>query len=85
MVREALKLLPAQGIIEVRNGKNAVVKSISIEPWVAFFQRATGLEDNSFADFIEIRRALEIQTAMVAPRSRTPQEMQGINEMLVAK
>jgi GntR family transcriptional repressor for pyruvate dehydrogenase complex len=84
VVREALKLLQARGIIEVRNGKNAAVRSITIEPLVGFFERIRKLEDGSFREFMEVRRGLETQSAGLAAVRRTREEMETIRWVCAA-
>jgi DNA-binding FadR family transcriptional regulator len=66
VIREALKTLQGEGLIEIVTGKNAVIKPISSAILRKFFERAVAFKSASFRDLIEVRRGLEIQSVMLA-------------------
>ncbi len=75
VVREALKSLVGQGIIEIINGRGAMVKDINDESLRLFFQRAVQIKHSTITELLEVRRPLEIQSAMLAAQRRTDEEM----------
>ncbi len=66
VIREALKALQGEGIIEVVTGKNAVIKPISSTMLRKFFERAIAMKSASFRDLIEVRQGLELQSVTLA-------------------
>lgn len=79
VIREALKYLEAQDIIEVANGKRARVKPISGEILRNFFQRAALFEKNTLLELLEVRRGIEIESVRLAAQRRTPEEVAAMN------
>jgi DNA-binding FadR family transcriptional regulator len=75
VIREALKSLEGKGIIEVVSGKGAVVRPLDGQPLRLFFRRALQIEHEAIIDLIELRRAIEIQSAGLAAQRRTPEEL----------
>jgi len=75
VIREALKSLQGQGIIEVLNGKGAIIKPIDGNALLVFFQRAAQLNHQTVVELIEIRKGIEIQSAMLAAERRTAEEL----------
>jgi DNA-binding FadR family transcriptional regulator len=75
VIREALKALQGQGVIEILNGKGAVVRSLDSTPLVHFFQRAVYLDQRTTIELIEVRKGIEVQSAMLAAQRRTPAEL----------
>jgi len=75
VIREALKSLEAKGVVELKNGKRARVRSVTNEPLIDYFHHAVHVEISSIADFMEIRQALEIQAAGLAAQRRTAAEV----------
>jgi DNA-binding FadR family transcriptional regulator len=75
IVREALKTLAARGIIEIVNGKGALVKAMNSDPIRDFFQRAVQLNRQTIIDLLELRRGIEIQSATLAAQRRTPEDL----------
>ncbi len=75
IIREALKSLAGQGIIEVVSGKGAVVKPLDSQLLQVFFRRAMQLEPEAIIDLIELRKGIEVQAAALAAERRTPDEL----------
>lgn len=81
VVREALKLLEAQGIIEVANGKRATVKPLTAGPLLTFFERVVRLDAAGFRTLLEVREAIETQNAALAAQRRTPEQLERMREV----
>src|SRR5512146_2102839 len=58
VIREALKNLEGKGVIEIVNGKGALVRPIDSDPLRLFFQRAMQLEYGTILELMEIRKGL---------------------------
>lgn len=74
VIREALKILEAQDIIDVANGRRAQVKPISANVLRNFFRRASLTNDNAIIELLEVRRGIEIESAQLAAQRRTAAE-----------
>lgn len=75
VIREALKNLEGKGIIEIVNGKGAIVKPIDSNPLRLFFQRAMQLERSTIIELVEVRKGIEVQAAILAARRRNPEDL----------
>lgn len=82
IIREALKSLAGQGVIEVVSGKGAVVKPLDGQLLRVFFRRATRIERESIIDLLELRKGIEVQAAALAARRRTPDELARLIEVV---
>lgn len=78
VVREAMRSMAAQGVIEVVSGKGAIVRPVDDSLLLIFFQRAIDVGQGSGVELIEIRKPLEVQSAMLAAQRRTPEEAASI-------
>jgi len=74
VVREALKSLAGQGVVQIINGKGAVIRAVDDESLRRFFQRAVQLDQTTIVELMEIRKPLEVQSAFLAAQRRTPEE-----------
>ena len=81
IIREALKSLSGQGIIEVVSGKGAVVKALDGQVLEVFFRRAMQIEREAIIDLMEARKGIEVQAAGLAARRRTPEELAQLAEI----
>ncbi len=72
VVREALRSLAAQGAIEVVSGKGAIVRPVDDRLLRLFFQRAIDVGHGSHLELMEIRKPLEVQSAVLAAQRHTP-------------
>jgi DNA-binding FadR family transcriptional regulator len=84
VIREALKSLAGKGIIEIVNGKGALIRPIDSDPLRLFFQRAMQMEYGTMLELMEVRKGLEVQCAMLAAQRRDPQDLEGIRWVLQA-
>ncbi len=84
VIREALKSLAGKGIIEIVNGKGALIRPIDSDPLRLFFQRAMQMEYGTMLELMEVRKGLEVQSAMLAAQRRDAQDLEGIRRVLQA-
>lgn len=82
VVREALKNLEGKGVIEIINGKGALVRPIDSDPLRLFFQRAMQMEHGTMLELMEIRKGLEVQAAMLAAQRRDENDLQAIRRVV---
>jgi DNA-binding FadR family transcriptional regulator len=76
VIREALKYLEAQDILEISNGRLARVKPISSSALRTFFKRATSFDERkTLLELLEVRRGIEIESAGLAAERRTEEEL----------
>jgi GntR family transcriptional repressor for pyruvate dehydrogenase complex len=84
VVREALKSLAAQGVIEVINGKGAIVRPIDDKLLRLYFERAIQYDHAKLIELMEVRSSIEVQSAMLAARRRTDEELARILSTITA-
>jgi DNA-binding FadR family transcriptional regulator len=84
IVREALKALAATGVVQVVNGKGAVVQPLSSDPLRIFFERAIGIDASAVREVMELRRGIEIEAAMLAAERRTEEDLERLEQALDA-
>ncbi len=84
VIREALKNLEGKGVIEIVNGKGAIVKPIDSDPLRLFFHRAMQLERSTILELVEIRKGLEVQAAILAAQRRQPEDLTCLTQTLEA-
>ena len=84
VVREALKHLEGKDIIEIVNGKGALIRPIATDPLRLFFQRAMRMDHKTMVELMEVRKGLEVQAAGLAAERRDPQDLQAIREVAQA-
>jgi DNA-binding FadR family transcriptional regulator len=75
VIREALKALGGRNVIEVVNGKGAIVKPIGSDDLSPFFRRAIGFDKNAVRELLQVRQGLEVQSARLAASLRTDDEL----------
>ena len=66
IVREALRTLEATGVIDVANGKGATVKPLTGELLSQFFRQASRIRVATRFDLLEVRKGLEVRSAILA-------------------
>lgn len=73
VVREALGSLAALGVVAIRQGRPTTVQPLSSAPLDHFFGVAIRWSENGLREALELRRALETETAaLAAMRASTP-------------
>jgi DNA-binding FadR family transcriptional regulator len=84
VVRAALKNLEGKGVIEIVNGKGALVRPIDSDPLRMFFQRAMQMERSTMLELMEIRKGLEVQAVMLAAQRRDETDLRAIRQVVQA-
>lgn len=84
VVREALKVLEGRGVIEIGNGRRAIIRPISSEVLHDYFQRAVSLSDENLLQILEVRHGIEVQAARLAAQRRSGEQLARLTD-LVAK
>ena len=79
IVREAIALLKADGILDTRKGSGAYIRSLSGNAPDAVTERSI----ESLLNLIEVRRGLEAETAALAALRRTPGQLLDIERALL--
>ncbi len=83
-VREALRVLSAQGLIELSHGRRALVKDpdyrASVETLGVLFKRSNATP----VDLIEARRVLEGEIAALAAQRARPEDLQAMEQACLA-
>lgn len=82
IIREALRTLQGEGIIEIVTGKNAVIRPISSAVLRKYFERAVAFKSASFQDLIEVRRGLEIQSVMLAAERCSDDDIKQMKDII---
>ena len=74
VVREAPQVAGRSGVVEIVNGKGAVIKPMDDTYLRLFFQRAIQIERATLVELMEVRKPLEVQSATLAAQRRSPEE-----------
>ena len=82
VVREALSALEAVGIVEVRNGRNAVVKELDGHLIKLFLSRVLHNNQRPLTDMMDVRIPLEIQAARLAAGRAGSDDFRILDELL---
>lgn len=82
VIREALKILQGEGLVEIVTGKNAIIRPVSSALLRKFFERAIAFKTASFRHLIEVRRGLEVQSVMLAAERRTDDDIAAMRTAL---
>jgi DNA-binding FadR family transcriptional regulator len=82
VIREALKSLQGKGIIEIVNGKGALVRAIDSKPLLVFFQQAVYMNRDTLIELLEVRKGIEVQSATLAAQRRTPEDIHQMREII---
>jgi GntR family transcriptional repressor for pyruvate dehydrogenase complex len=89
VVREAIRGLQAQGLIEVSQGRPARVKPVDPQSVIETLQTFLHRGNHLLLDLVEVRRPLESGIAALAAARITPEQIamlrQSIDEMAAAK
>lgn len=82
VIREALKNLEGKGVIEIVNGKGALIRPIDSDPLRMFFQRAMQMEYGTMLELMEVRKGIEVQAAFLAARRRDETDLERIRSIV---
>jgi len=84
VVREALKHLEGKGVLDIINGKGALIRPIDSDPLRLFFQRAMQMERSTLLELMEVRKGLEVQAAMLAAQRREAKDLEDLRRIVQA-
>jgi DNA-binding FadR family transcriptional regulator len=84
VIREALKNLEGKGVLEIVNGKGAMIRPVDSDPLRLFFQRAMQTERGTLLELMEVRKGLEVQAAVLAAERRGEGDLQAIRQVVQA-
>jgi DNA-binding FadR family transcriptional regulator len=82
MVREALKQLAGQGVVEVVNGRGTLVRALDEAQLRAYFTHAVTIERLPFREIMEARKPIEVQSARLAASRRTPDQLEAMQDVV---
>lgn len=82
IMREAMQSLVGSGVIEIHNGRGAMVAPINHDPLLAFFQRALQFERNAVIELMEMRKGIEVQSAVLAAERRTDEQIEEMRRIV---
>ena len=81
IVREGRRQLVADGLIEVANGRRAVVSKLRAAPLDGFLANAVATRQLALDEVLELRRAIEIAVAGLAARRRTAADIASLTRL----
>lgn len=82
VIREALKNLEGKGVIEIVNGKGALIRPIDSDPLRLFFQRAMQMEYGTMLELMEVRKGIEVEAAFLAAKRRDENDLKVISNIV---
>lgn len=82
VIREALKTLEGRGIIQISNGRTAVIQPVTGEILRSFFKRAVVFEEENLREVLEIRYGIEVQCARLAAERRTEAHVEELQSLV---
>ncbi|NBC28388.1 MAG: FCD domain-containing protein [Spirochaetes bacterium] len=83
VVREALKILAAQGLVEIRSGRSALVQEPNDSLLRSFFRRMLIKQDpTALVDLLEVRQVLEAKSAREAAVRLSDEELAQLRKLL---
>lgn len=82
VIREALKALVGRNVIEIVNGKGAIIKPMGSRDLNPFFRRAVNFDKHAIRELLEVRQGLEVQAARIAASLRTDEEIAELEQIL---
>ena len=82
VVREALSALQAVGLVEVHNGRNAVVKELDGHLIELFLSRVLRNSRRPLTDMMDVRIPLEIQAARLAAERASGEDFDILDDLL---
>ena len=75
VIREAMKALIGKNIVEMVNGKGAVIREVDGESLHGFFRRAILFNQDAIIEILEVRKGLEIESVRLAAQRATETEV----------
>lgn len=84
VVREALRSLQVQGVVEIVNGVGSVIRPLTSTPLANYFTFAARLKDVSIVELLEVRRGIEVEAARLAASRATDSDIAALAELVDA-
>jgi GntR family transcriptional regulator, transcriptional repressor for pyruvate dehydrogenase complex len=84
VIREAYKALAGMGVIEIVNGKGAVVQAFDSNRLRVLFVGAIEVNPETILELMEVRKGIEVESAILAARRRTPDELHRLQQIVSA-
>jgi len=81
-IREAIKRLEGQGLLEVINGRGSLVRPLGEQQLHAYFTHAIAVQRVPFRELMEARKPIEIQSARLAAQRRTPDQLEAMQDIM---
>lgn len=75
VVREALRMLEARGILRSENGRGTIIQPITNEPLAGYFRRVAAVNQDALVELLEVRRGLEMESATLACQRASDEEL----------
>ncbi len=82
VVREALRNLRGMGVVEILNGRGAIVRELNASSLEVFFTHALQTVSNSLIGLMELRTGLECEAASLAAKRHTDEDARIMREMV---
>lgn len=81
-VRDAIRVLEMQGLVEPRHGEGTVVRQVSVEQLIRPLADALSAGKNLIADLFDMRKMLEPPLARVAAFRATADDVQALEQIV---
>lgn len=82
VIREAMRNLRGLGVIQIFNGRGAVVRELTATSLEVFFSHALQTVDNSFVTLMELRTGLECEAASLAALRHTDDDAVAMEDLV---
>lgn len=83
VIREAIGHLKSLGIVLTQSGKPAVIQHVDARLPAVFFALSLSMTSAGVRDLLEVRRGLEVQSAVLAALRCTPDEVDAMHGVVV--
>ena len=83
-IREALKWLSGRGHVQIVNGRGTRLKELDDDGLRAFFAHALQIQRVPFAELMEARKSIEVQSATLAAQRRSTAQLNGLFEIIIS-
>ncbi|MDD7676359.1 MAG: FadR/GntR family transcriptional regulator [Eubacteriales bacterium] len=82
VIREALMLLNARGLISQKNGEGAYISQPTTEDFNRTVGRMVRMSDIDMSSLFEVRLVLEVLSAQLAANNAIPEDIQELNQLV---
>jgi DNA-binding FadR family transcriptional regulator len=84
VIRDAVRVLEARGLLEIRQGAGTRIKAATIDVYVESAAMLLIRSELTVGDLLDAREALETDLGVIAARNRTPQNLERMEDALDA-